>query len=66
MRPLWIRLVHPATNTDRLPTNPLHAAAIQALCPLTMDQTTKALTIDLQAFDTSTLHTRLGELRRYL
>lgn len=31
-----------------------------------MDQTTKALTIDLQAFDTGTLHTRLGELRRYL
>ncbi len=31
-----------------------------------MDQNTKALTIDLQAFDTDSLHTRLGELRRYL
>ena len=40
---------------------------MQALCPYSiMDQTTKALTIDLQAFDTSALHTRLGELRRYL
>ncbi len=31
-----------------------------------MDLTTKALTIDLQAFETGTLHARLGELRRYL
>jgi hypothetical protein len=31
-----------------------------------MDQKSKALMIDLQAFDTGALHTRLGELRRYL
>jgi len=31
-----------------------------------MDQTNKAMTIDLQAFDTSPLHERLTELRRYL
>jgi hypothetical protein len=31
-----------------------------------MDQTNKAMTIDLQAFGTGPLHTRLGELRRYL
>jgi hypothetical protein len=31
-----------------------------------MEQNTKALTIDLQAFDTSPLKARLGELRRYL
>ena len=63
-------LLLPAIHTSALPwrtiTNPLRPAVLQALCALTMDQTTKALTIDLQAFDTSTLHTRLGELRRYL
>jgi hypothetical protein len=31
-----------------------------------MDATNKALTIDLQAFDTGALHARLGELRRFL
>jgi hypothetical protein len=31
-----------------------------------MEPITNALTIDLQAFDTTALHARLGELRRYL
>lgn len=31
-----------------------------------MDQTNKAMTIDLQAFDTCPLKMRLDELRRYL
>jgi len=42
------------------------AVRSRSLRAFSMDQTTKALTIDLQAFDTSALHTRLGELRRYL
>jgi hypothetical protein len=33
---------------------------------LSMEPNTNALTIDLQAFDTTALHARLGELRRYL